>query len=93
MLALARALATDPALLMLDEISMGLAPRIVQELYDLIAQIAATGVSILVVEQFAKMALSVADYAAIMIQGRIRRVGEPGDIVEELESAYFGKVG
>ena len=93
MLALARALATDPAILMLDEISMGLAPRIVQELYDLIAQVAATGVSILVVEQFAKMALSVADYAAIMIQGRIRRIGEPGDIVEELESAYFGKVG
>jgi branched-chain amino acid transport system ATP-binding protein len=93
MLALARALATNPALLMLDEISMGLAPRIVQELYDLIAEIAAAGVSILVVEQFAKMALSVADYAAIMIQGRIRRIGEPADIVEELESAYFGKVG
>jgi branched-chain amino acid transport system ATP-binding protein len=93
MLALARAVATDPALLMLDEISMGLAPLIVAELYDLVAQIAATGVAILVVEQFAQTALGVADYAAIMVQGKIRLFGQPADIEEELSSAYLGKTG
>jgi branched-chain amino acid transport system ATP-binding protein len=93
MLAIARALATDPALLMLDEISMGLAPMIVTELYGLVKQIAASGVSIVLVEQFARTALAVADYAAIMVQGRVQRVGQPADIEEELSSAYLGKTG
>jgi branched-chain amino acid transport system ATP-binding protein len=93
MLAIARALATDPALLMLDEISMGLAPMIVAELYDLVKQIAASGVSILLVEQFARTALAVADYAAIMVHGRVQSVGQPADIEEELSSAYLGKTG
>jgi len=93
MLAIARALATDPALLMLDEISMGLAPMIVSELYELVKQIAASGVSILLVEQFARTALAVADYAAIMVHGRVQRVGQPADIEEELSSAYLGKTG
>ena len=93
MLALARAVATDPALLTLDEISMGLAPLIVAELYELVAQIAASGVAILVVEQFAQTALKVADYAAVMAQGKIRTFGQPADIEEELESAYLGKAG
>jgi len=93
MLALARAVATDPALLTLDEISMGLAPLIVAELYDLVAQIAASGVAILVVEQFAQTALRVADYAAVMAQGKIRSFGQPADIEEELQSAYLGKAG
>jgi branched-chain amino acid transport system ATP-binding protein len=90
MLALARALANEPALLMLDEISMGLAPRIVAELYELVGGIAAQGVSILVVEQFARTVLEVADYAAIMTQGKIRRFGEPADIADDLSSAYLG---
>ena len=46
--------------------------------------------AILLVEQFAAMALSVADYAAVMVQGRIRTVGEPKDVEHELHSAYFG---
>jgi branched-chain amino acid transport system ATP-binding protein len=91
MLALARAVATDPAFLTLDEISMGLAPLIVAELYELVAQIAASGVAILVVEQFAQTALKVADYAAVMTQGKIRSFGQPADIEEELQSAYLGK--
>jgi len=93
MLAIARALTTDPALLMLDEISMGLAPMVVAELYDLVKQIAASGVSILLVEQFARTALAVADYAAIMVQGRVRRVGQAADVEDELSSAYLGKTG
>ena len=93
MLAIARALATDPALLMLDEISMGLAPLIVAELYELVRQIASSGVSILLVEQFARTALAVSDYAAIMVHGKIQRVGQPADIAEELSEAYLGKTG
>jgi branched-chain amino acid transport system ATP-binding protein len=93
MLAIARAIATEPALLMLDEISMGLAPLIVAELYSLVAQIADSGVAILLVEQFARTALAVADYAAIMVQGVIRTVGQPADVADELSSAYLGKAG
>jgi branched-chain amino acid transport system ATP-binding protein len=90
MLALSRAIATDPGLLLLDEISMGLAPKIVEELYAIVGRIASTGVAILVVEQFATMALKVADYAAVMVQGRIRTVGQPADVEEDLQNAYFG---
>ncbi len=90
MLAMARGLAVDPNLLFLDELSMGLAPLIVEELYEIVAEIARGGVSILVVEQFARTVLGVADYAAIMLQGRITAVGEPADIADELEAAYMG---
>jgi len=90
MLALSRAVATDPGLLLLDEISMGLAPKIVEELYAIVRRIAETGVAILLVEQFATMALSVADYAAVMVQGKVRSVGQPTDVQDELQSAYFG---
>jgi branched-chain amino acid transport system ATP-binding protein len=90
MLSLGRALASDPALLLLDELSMGLAPLIVQSLYDSVAEIAEQGVSILVVEQFASSALRVADYAAVMQGGRIIDTGEPGEIEAKLNDLYFG---
>lgn len=90
MLALARGLATDPAVLVLDELSMGLAPLVVSELYELVAQVAATGVSILVVEQFARTVLGVADIAAIMAGGRVTAIGKPSEIEAELTSAYLG---
>ena len=90
MLALARGLATDPALLMLDELSMGLAPLIVEELYAQVAAIAATGVSIVVVEQFARTVLGVADLAVVLVQGRVANVGPPAEIEAELSSAYLG---
>ena len=90
MLAMARGLTADPILLCLDELSMGLAPLIVEELYEIVAAIARTGVSILVVEQFARTVLGVADYAAIMLHGKVTAVGEPADIVDELEAAYMG---
>jgi branched-chain amino acid transport system ATP-binding protein len=90
MLAIARAIATEPALLLLDELSMGLAPIIVRELYQIVRQIAADGVSVLVVEQFAKTVLGVADVAAIMTQGQIVRVGSPAELSGELETAYLG---
>jgi branched-chain amino acid transport system ATP-binding protein len=90
MLAMSRALTTNPALLLLDEISMGLAPLIVEQLYDLVAQLAAEGIAILLVEQFARTALKVSDYAAIMTQGRIEAVGEPADIADAVSAAYLG---
>jgi branched-chain amino acid transport system ATP-binding protein len=90
MLAMARAMATNPALLMLDELSMGLAPIIVEELYGRVAELAREGLSILIVEQFAQTVLGVADRAAIMLHGRITRRGEPAEIADELHAAYLG---
>lgn len=90
MLAMARALSTDPALLLLDEISMGLAPIIVEELYESVRRIAQQGVAILLTEQYAQTALKVADYAAIMTQGKVRSVGEPADVADELSGVYLG---
>ena len=90
MLAMARAVATDPSLLLLDEISMGLAPMIVSELYELVGQLAAEGISILLVEQFVKTAMSVADYVGVMTQGRIERVGEGVDVADVVSAAYMG---
>ena len=90
MLAMARGLATEPALLILDELSMGLAPIIVEDLYRLVASVAAQGVSILVVEQFARIVMDVADVAAVMIQGKVVQVGPPKELEETLSQAYLG---
>ena len=92
MLALARGLAANPALLLLDELSMGLAPLVVEALYEKVQEIASEGVSILVVEQFARVVLGVADRAAIMVRGRITAAGPPESLAEELQTAYLGGV-
>ena len=93
MLALARALFTNPRMLLLDEISMGLAPLVVAELYELVARaVAEEGITILLVEQFAQTALAIADHAGIMVNGRIVRDGPPEDIAEHLLEAYMGDV-
>jgi branched-chain amino acid transport system ATP-binding protein len=91
MLAMARALATDPALLLLDELSMGLAPLVVEQLYEIVAQVAKEGVSILVVEQFARSVLGIADAVGIMVRGRISRFGLPAAMEAELSTAYMGE--
>jgi branched-chain amino acid transport system ATP-binding protein len=93
MLSMARALATDPAVLLIDELSMGLAPIVVEELYQHVTNIAREGLSIVIVEQFAHEILGVADVAGIMLHGRIQRVGSPAEIAEELVSAYLGTDG
>jgi branched-chain amino acid transport system ATP-binding protein len=91
MLSLARALATDPAILLLDELSMGLAPLIVAELYSQVAAIAAEGVSVLVVEQFARTVLGVADTAVLLAHGTVRMAGKASDIGDDvLAGAYLG---
>ncbi|MDW8808273.1 ABC transporter ATP-binding protein [Streptomyces scabiei] len=91
MLALARGLATDPAVLLLDELSMGLAPLVVAELYGLVADIARQGVAVLVVEQFAAVVLRTADHAAVLARGRIQWQGHPDVLLPaELSSYYLG---
>ena len=90
MLAMARALATEPAVLLIDELSMGLAPIIVEELYQHVRNIAAQGLSILIVEQFAHEILGIADRAGIMLHGRMLHSGPPAFIADELAGAYLG---
>lgn len=91
MLALARGLATDPAVLLLDELSMGLAPLVVTRLYEQVAEIARQGVAVLVVEQFAAAVLGIADHAAVLVRGRVRRQGSPDDgLRDELSALYLG---
>lgn len=90
MLALSRALGTDPAVLLLDELSMGLAPMIVSSMYDIVGALAAEGISILVAEQFARVVLPIADTAALMLGGRIVQVGDPAEIEDELSTTYLG---
>jgi branched-chain amino acid transport system ATP-binding protein len=90
MLAMARALATDPAVLLIDELSMGLAPIIVDELYEHVRGIAASGLSILIVEQFVHEILGIADMAGIMLHGRVQRTGPPASLADELATAYLG---
>jgi branched-chain amino acid transport system ATP-binding protein len=89
MLAISRALAGDTKVLLLDEISMGLAPIIVAHLYELVGAVAAGGVTVVVVEQFAETALGVADRAAIMLHGRIAHQGTPQEMADAAESAYL----
>ena len=90
MLSMARAMSTSPKVLLLDELSMGLAPLIVEELYEVVKRIASEDVSILIVEQFAHEVLGVADLAAIMLHGRIEYVGKPAEVGAALQTAYLG---
>ncbi len=89
MLAISRALVTDPSVLLLDELSMGLAPLIVTELYELVSALAAQGMTVLLVEQFVATALSVATRAAIMVHGRIQQVGSPQEVSEAALGVYL----
>jgi len=90
MLALARAFATNPRVLLLDELSLGLAPIVVGELYDKVRELASGGLSILLVEQFARTALPIADAAAVVLQGEIAYRGSPAEMEEALSSSYLG---
>jgi branched-chain amino acid transport system ATP-binding protein len=90
MLALARAVVTQPGLLLIDELSMGLAPRIVETLYELVAEIAADGVTVVAVEQFARTILGIASTAVVMTTGRIVMAGSPRSVEAELSGLYLG---
>jgi branched-chain amino acid transport system ATP-binding protein len=89
MLAISRALAGDTKVLLLDEISMGLAPIVVAQLYELVEAIAARGITVILVEQFAETALGVAGRAAIMLHGSIAHEGTPAEMADAAETAYL----
>jgi branched-chain amino acid transport system ATP-binding protein len=92
MLSLARAFAARPRLLMLDEISMGLAPKVTGQLFAAIRAAAATGLSMLLIEQYVDAALDLADYGYVMEKGRVIDTGEPADLRASgsLNAAYLG---
>lgn len=92
MLAIARALISDPRLLLLDEPSLGLAPRVVQEVAGLIRRIAGHGCSLVLVEQNAHMALRLAGYAYVLERGRVVTYGSAAEISSraDVASAYLG---
>jgi branched-chain amino acid transport system ATP-binding protein len=80
MLALARTYVQRPKLVLLDEVSMGLAPKIVDEIFDFLAVLAGEGSSLLLVEQYVTRALAVADYVYLLNRGRVTFAGETGEI-------------
>jgi len=92
MLAMARALMSKPKLMMLDEPSMGLAPILVDQIFDIIKELHQSGVTILLVEQNAQMALSVADRAYVLETGRIAMSGNAADLLQndDVQKAYLG---
>ena len=92
MLAMARALMSRPKLLLLDEHSMGLAPLLVKEIFNIIKEINASGTTVLLVEQNANMALSIADKAYVLETGRITLSGTAAELAssEEVRKAYLG---
>ena len=92
MLAIARGLMAKPKLLMLDEPSLGLAPKIVGEIFDLIQQIRESGMTILLIEQNASMALQIADYAYVLELGQITLSGTGAELLANpaVKQAYLG---
>ena len=92
MLAVGRALMADPKIILMDEPSMGLSPLLVQEIFDIIKEVNAQGITVLLVEQNAKMALKIADRAYVLETGKIKLSGDAKDLLhnDEVRKAYLG---
>ena len=92
MLAIARALMSDPKLLLLDEPSLGLAPLIIKDIFAIIRRLRQMGLTILLVEQMANQALGVADHAYVLETGLITHQGKGSDLLNdpEVRAAYLG---
>jgi branched-chain amino acid transport system ATP-binding protein len=89
--AIGRALVANPRVLLLDELSLGLAPVIVQRIYAMLPQILASGLTVLLVEQDVSQALRVATHIQCLLEGRTTLEGVPADVTpEQVEAAYFG---
>ena len=93
MLAVARALMSRPKVIMMDEPSLGLAPLVVKGIFDIIREINKKGVTVLLIEQNANMALKTADFAYVLETGRITLSGPGAELLtnEEVKKAYLGK--
>ncbi|MCA1844459.1 MAG: ABC transporter ATP-binding protein [Actinobacteria bacterium] len=94
MLALARAYVTQPRVVLLDEVSMGLAPKVVDDIFAFIGLLARTGASLLLVEQYVSRALELADHVYVMSRGRVTFSGPPAELDEEnVLAGYLGNGG
>lgn len=92
MLALARAYIQRPPIILLDEVSMGLAPKLVEEIFAFLWRLANTGSTLLIVEQFVSTVLAMADYVYLMNRGRISFAGDPDELKEkDVYRSYLGK--
>jgi len=90
-LAIGRALMANPELLLLDEVSLGLAPVVIKRIYEAMVLLVGTGTTIVVVEQDVQHVLTVADHVACFLEGRISLEGKPSDLSSEaITAAYFG---
>jgi branched-chain amino acid transport system ATP-binding protein len=91
MLALARAYIQSPRVVLLDEVSMGLAPKLVDEIFAFLRRLAASGSALLIVEQFVTTVLAMADYVYLLNRGRLAFVGDPDELAErDIVGAYLG---
>jgi branched-chain amino acid transport system ATP-binding protein len=90
MLSLSRAYINSPSLVLVDEASMGLAPVIVDEIFAFLAQIAASGTALLIVEQYVSRALALADTVCLLNKGGVAFSGKPGEITDDLFAHYLG---
>ena len=91
MVAIGRALMSNPSLLLCDELSLGLAPIVIKDIYDALPAIKAEGTSVIVVEQDIRQALAVADRVYCLQEGRVSLTGKPGDLTQDqITAAYFG---
>ena len=91
MLALARAYVADPRVWLLDEVSMGLAPKIVDEIFEFLGRVAREGASLLLVEQYVTRALALADYVYLLNRGQVAYRGEPSELQDEdVFARYLG---
>jgi branched-chain amino acid transport system ATP-binding protein len=91
MLALARAYVTEPRVVLLDEVSMGLAPKIVDDIFAFIERLARTGASLLLVEQYVSRALELAHHVYVLNRGRVTFSGSPAELDEEnVFAGYLG---
>jgi branched-chain amino acid transport system ATP-binding protein len=92
--AIGRALVANPRVLLLDELSLGLAPVIVQRIYGMLPQILGSGLTVLLVEQDVSQALRVASHIHCLLEGRTTLEGRPADVTaDQVEAAYFGLAG
>jgi len=91
--AIGRALVANPRILLLDELSLGLAPVVLQRIYGMLPQILATGLTMVLVEQDVSQALRVASHIHCLLEGRTTLQGKPADVTAaQVEAAYFGLV-
>jgi len=90
-LAIGRALMSNPDLMLLDEVSLGLAPVVIKRIYEAMVHLVGTGTTIVVVEQDVQHVLTVADHVACFLEGRISLEGKPSELTSEaITAAYFG---